>query len=498
MDMSMLVGIAVLLGFIAWASIRIVQQTRRHQRTSTLHWVALLVGLIGIDLWRMLEGFSPNIGDSNELIPFLACSFLVVICPPVGLAIHRYFVLRQAPDQPQASGEQRPSLAGSFLAARIAKACMVGVAAIVLLDLYSASLLLGTAYTYGISALPENRNPSGLTLPDLAVQVACVAELGSRPGIMEPCSNYDVIRLFFPRPVKKMRRPLVPFEPTQGYRAGHYAARRLLLREDQKVEDRMLWTIRQATAAIWVSRNWTADQAVRTILAESYYGNGCYGLDEASRGFFGCLPNELNLDEIALLVGLLQSPSADNPWRYPERAKKRIGFVLGSLAAFQGNDDAPRDVKLPSRLAATQRGWCGKNASEIGTEPDKESLRELMPCSSNGNLLKTKELLERGVDVNAKGWHCKTALMEASRHGQREVMGLLLDKGADVEARDDFYWTALMLGSRWGRLAAVKVLLNKGADVNAKDKWGETALVMASANGHTEVAAILKSHGAKE
>jgi penicillin-binding protein 1C len=63
----------------------------------------------------------------------------------------------------------------------------------------------------------------------------------------------------------------------------------------------------------------------------AYFGHQAYGLEAAAQTFFGKTSSELTLGESAFLVGLLQSPSALDPFSYKEAAEARWRRVLGIL-----------------------------------------------------------------------------------------------------------------------------------------------------------------------
>jgi len=79
---------------------------------------------------------------------------------------------------------------------------------------------------------------------------------------------------------------------------------------------------------------------------------GIRGFGEASQAFFGKDMRQLTLPEAATLAGLIQEPSARNPFRWPERAKARRNIVLkmmldnGHISQFQYNEAcaAPMNV----------------------------------------------------------------------------------------------------------------------------------------------------------
>lgn len=63
----------------------------------------------------------------------------------------------------------------------------------------------------------------------------------------------------------------------------------------------------------------------------NFYGNHCYGVQAASRYYFGKDAGELKPHEAAVLVGLSNSPSAYDPIRHPEAALKKRNDVLKSM-----------------------------------------------------------------------------------------------------------------------------------------------------------------------
>ncbi len=65
----------------------------------------------------------------------------------------------------------------------------------------------------------------------------------------------------------------------------------------------------------------------------AYFGHGYYGLAAASCGYFGVTPARLSWPEAAMLAGLVQAPSADDPIAHFAVARARESHVLGRLVA---------------------------------------------------------------------------------------------------------------------------------------------------------------------
>lgn len=92
-------------------------------------------------------------------------------------------------------------------------------------------------------------------------------------------------------------------------------------------------TIKRKAAELFVAyeieKQYTKNEVLEMYINMIYFGNGCYGIQEASRHFYNKPPSELTIEESAMLAGLPQSPSryaADS-----ELAKKRQQVVLNAL-----------------------------------------------------------------------------------------------------------------------------------------------------------------------
>lgn len=108
----------------------------------------------------------------------------------------------------------------------------------------------------------------------------------------------------------------------------------------------------------------------------------------------------------------------------------------------------------------------------------------------------TKLLIDKGLDINAKDFEGKTALMYADNENSIEKVEALYELGANLNAQDNLGKSVLMHLIK--DIEIVKYLINAGADILAKDKENRTALYWAKENNHKDVIDYLISKGAKE
>ncbi len=83
--------------------------------------------------------------------------------------------------------------------------------------------------------------------------------------------------------------------------------------------------------AVKIGRQWTRDQTVDTILAESGFRKDVIGIEAAAEFYFGIPLAELKPQESLALIALLKGPSWFDPFCYRERFDQRYAQVAGKL-----------------------------------------------------------------------------------------------------------------------------------------------------------------------
>jgi penicillin-binding protein 1A len=90
--------------------------------------------------------------------------------------------------------------------------------------------------------------------------------------------------------------------------------------------------IKEAILALALERKFSKDQIIELYLNRVYFGGGAYGIDAASRRFFGHGADQLSLGEAAIIAGLVKAPSNYSPTADIEAARSRSAVVLQTMA----------------------------------------------------------------------------------------------------------------------------------------------------------------------
>ncbi len=89
--------------------------------------------------------------------------------------------------------------------------------------------------------------------------------------------------------------------------------------------------VKEGVLALALERKFTKDQILELYLNRVYFGGGAYGIDAASRRFFGHSAENLSLGEAAIIAGLVKAPSNYSPTADAEAARQRSNIVLNSM-----------------------------------------------------------------------------------------------------------------------------------------------------------------------
>src|SRR4029077_11146105 len=91
--------------------------------------------------------------------------------------------------------------------------------------------------------------------------------------------------------------------------------------------------VKEVILAAHIEREYSKKDILEMYLNKVYFGDGLYGVEAASRGYFSKHASDLTVDEAALLAGLIQSPSSYAPTVNPDRAVARRNVVLQTMVS---------------------------------------------------------------------------------------------------------------------------------------------------------------------
>jgi len=101
-------------------------------------------------------------------------------------------------------------------------------------------------------------------------------------------------------------------------------ARNLFLTKEKTISRKA----KEAILAMRLEKIYSKDQILEMYLNTIYMGHGTYGIDSASKMYFGKAPINLDIAESAILAGLIAAPETFTPYRNQERSQSRKEYVL--------------------------------------------------------------------------------------------------------------------------------------------------------------------------
>jgi penicillin-binding protein 1A len=206
--------------------------------------------------------------------------------------------------------------------------------------------------------------------------------------------------------------------------------------------------VREALVAIQIEKRYTKPEIFTLYCNQIYLGHGAYGVEAASRLYFGKPARDLAVEEAAMLAGIIQLPSRQSPYVDPDRARSRRNYALTRMAedGYITSDEA---------TAAKQRPIVTVG---LPTERDTpapyfvEEVRKYLEVKYGA-----KRLYENGLTVRtslepALQAAAERALDEGVRRidkqrGWRKPVRNLLKDGVALESFDDPAWKSLREGA---------------------------------------------------
>lgn len=148
-----------------------------------------------------------------------------------------------------------------------------------------------------------------------------------------------------------------------GIAEGGSTITQQLARDQWLTRDQTLYRkMQEALLAVKIEHTYSKSEILELFLNRMFFGSNYYGIEAASRGYFGKPATEMTITEAALLAGLLQAPSRYDPRRHPEAAENRRNTVLKMMvnAHYITRDLANQEIKKPIELVSLKGLEYGK------------------------------------------------------------------------------------------------------------------------------------------
>ena len=127
-------------------------------------------------------------------------------------------------------------------------------------------------------------------------------------------------------------------------------AKNAYLSQDQTVERKA----KEFFLALELTKKYSKDQILTMYLNNAYFGNGVWGVEDASKKYFGVSASEVSLDQAATLAGMLKGPELYNPLNSVEDSTNRRDTVLQNMLAAgyidKNQETEAAEVDMTSQL----------------------------------------------------------------------------------------------------------------------------------------------------
>ena len=195
--------------------------------------------------------------------------------------------------------------------------------------------------------------------------------------------------------------------------------------------------LRELRYALDLEQRLTKDQILEGYLNVAYFGAGAYGVQAAAKRYFSKPASQLTLEQAALLAGITQNPTAYDPIRNPEAARKRRDTVLYRMAQLKHITKAQADAAAakPIELNRTEPvGGCETSKAPYFCEYVKYDMLQIL---SGGKYwqLKPKQRQDIVNKLNRGGYTIRTTLdMKAQNAVDRALRSNVAPGGNRVGA----------------------------------------------------------------
>jgi penicillin-binding protein 1A len=182
--------------------------------------------------------------------------------------------------------------------------------------------------------------------------------------------------------------------------------------------------------AVWLEQRFSKNEILELYLNRVYFGGGTYGVEAASRRYFGKSSRFVTLPQAALLAGLLKAPSRYSPRRSVKLASARVDEVLENMveAGYLTAEEAQSAARQPLKLSA--------KGDDTGYPYAVDWVAELLPelvGEHDGDLI-VETTIDAGLQRVAQQSLRRILDEEGAQRGAGEGAVVVLDPSGGVKA----------------------------------------------------------------
>ena len=254
-------------------------------------------------------------------------------------------------------------------------------------------------------------------------------------------------------------------------------ARKLFLKPDKSLERK----VKEWLLAIQIEKRYTKHEIFTMYCNQMNLGHGAYGVEAASRLYFGKPIKDLKLEEAALIAGILQLPERESPFVNEKWALQRRNYTLGRMAKEGFVTEADADAAKARPIVTVPLAQAGNTTAPYFVEEVRKHLEKTYGA---------RDLYEAGMSVyTTLDFDLQQAASHAldrglrvidKRRGFRKPAHNVLTEGGDVQTYRDRRWDRPI---KAGDIVPAVVLPAKaeGRDASAPARRGRAVAPSAAA-----------------
>ena len=250
--------------------------------------------------------------------------------------------------------------------------------------------------------------------------------------------------------------------------------------------------VNEALVSFEIERRYSKDQILTMYANEIYLGHGNYGVEAASRYYFGKSIKDVTLAEAALLAGIVQRPEDQSPFRNPALARARRSTALRRMRAEGYISEAERQAAEAEPLPAVP----SLPESIVGPYFSEEIRQYLEKTYGEKDLYRRGLRVESTLDPEMQDWSEEAlgwGLRQLSRrHGFHKPRNLSESGYRSLESYVDPSWE----GAKIEEGESIRAVVLRTAAGGVEVRIGKQTLALSNASlawtGATAAARILK------